>query len=296
LNWLLWKEGSSAHLSRNPSTHGNLEWSGADALNPIAELDQNGNIKATFIHSTRAHVPDAMVMTDGTVYRFITDHLGSVRLVVNAGTGEVAERMDYDAFGRVLQDTNPGFQPFGFAGGLYDDDTGLVRFGARDYDAHAGRWTAKDPVLFNGSDENLYAYSFSDPINFIDVYGTDALDVANWLDNVRNGRWPGLFPGQGPGWHHNRNIHQEGLCSPRNPTMDACSPDFEQFAPFAPFHGFETDVRGRGDLAGVQCIYDSAGNLVTDPLLEGSFDYFPPSESYWEHTRWDVWPWFLHGN
>ena len=41
--------------------------------------------------------------------------------------------MDYDAFGRVLADTAPGFQPFGFAGGLYDHDTGLVRFGARDY-------------------------------------------------------------------------------------------------------------------------------------------------------------------
>jgi RHS repeat-associated protein len=45
----------------------------------------------------------------------------------------------------VTADSNPGFQPFGFAGGLYDPDTGLVRFGARDYDAAAGRWTANDP-------------------------------------------------------------------------------------------------------------------------------------------------------
>ncbi|MGB8329016.1 MAG: RHS repeat-associated core domain-containing protein [Polyangiales bacterium] len=151
---------------------GNLEkgWLYADALNPIAELDQNGNIKATFIYGTRAHVPDAMVMTEGTVYRFITDHLGSVRLVVNAETGAVVQRMDYDAFGRVLQDTNPGFQPFGFAGGLYDDDTGLVRFGARDYDAYSGRWTAKDPVLFGGGIQ-LYGYVNNDPINTIDPSG-----------------------------------------------------------------------------------------------------------------------------
>jgi RHS repeat-associated protein len=80
--------------------------------------------------------------------------------------------MDYDAFGRVLNDTNPGFQPFGFAGGLYDDDTGLVRFGARDYDAYAGRWTAKDPIGFAGGDTNLYAYAFSDPANQIDPEGT----------------------------------------------------------------------------------------------------------------------------
>jgi RHS repeat-associated protein len=112
-----------------------------------------------------------MVMTDGTVYRLITDHLGSVRLVVNAETGAVVQRMDYDAFGRVLQDSSPGFQPFGFAGGLYDDDTELVRFGARDYDAYNGRWTAKDPILFRGGSPNLYAYAHGDPINRIDPSG-----------------------------------------------------------------------------------------------------------------------------
>jgi len=111
-----------------------------------------------------------MVMADDTVYRFITDHLGSVRLVVNAETGEVVQRMDYDAFGRVLYELNPGFQPFGFAGGLYDDDTGLVRFGARDYDAYSGRWTAKDPVRFEGG-VNLYEYVGNDPVNFLDPTG-----------------------------------------------------------------------------------------------------------------------------
>ena len=81
------------------------------------------------------------------------------------------QRMDYDAFGRVLQDTAPGFQPFGFAGGLYDDDTGLVRFGARDYDAHSGRWTAKDPVLFGGGDTNLYRYVRNNPVGLHDPLG-----------------------------------------------------------------------------------------------------------------------------
>jgi RHS repeat-associated protein len=135
---------------------------------PIAELDGAGNLRATFLYGTRPHVPDAMVMANGTVYRFITDHVGSVRLVVNTATGEVAERLDYDGFGRVLQDTNPGLQPFGFAGGLYDDDTGLVRFGARDYDAYAGRWTAKDPILFEGNQANLCAYVANDTLNKLD--------------------------------------------------------------------------------------------------------------------------------
>lgn len=39
---------------------------------------------------------------------------------------------------------------FGFAGGLYDRVTGLVRFGARDYDPSVGRWTTKDAIPFEG--------------------------------------------------------------------------------------------------------------------------------------------------
>jgi RHS repeat-associated protein len=109
----------------------------------------------------------------GSTYRIIGDHLGSVRLVVDATTGTIVQEMTYDEFGRVLQDTNPGFQPFGFAGGLYDPDTGLVRFGARDYDAETGRWTSKDPIRFAGGDENLYAYVGNDPVNWIDPTGMD---------------------------------------------------------------------------------------------------------------------------
>jgi RHS repeat-associated protein len=54
-------------------------------------------------------------------------------------------------------------------GGLYDPDTGLVRFGARDYDPNIGRWVSKDPILFKGHQANLYVYAGNDPINRADV-------------------------------------------------------------------------------------------------------------------------------
>ena len=55
--------------------------------------------------------------------------MGSVRLVVNAVSGDVAQELDYDEFGVVTTDTNPGFQPFGFAGDLdysYDQRGRLI--------------------------------------------------------------------------------------------------------------------------------------------------------------------------
>jgi RHS repeat-associated protein len=78
--------------------------------------------------------------------------------------------MDYDEFGNVMLDTSPGFQPFGFLGGIYDRDTGLVRLGARDYDPATGRFTAKDPSGFGGG-ENFYLYGEGDPVNMADVTG-----------------------------------------------------------------------------------------------------------------------------
>jgi RHS repeat-associated protein/uncharacterized repeat protein (TIGR01451 family) len=139
-------------------------------LRIVAELDGTGAVVSRFIYASQAHVPDFLVK-GGTTYRLLTDHLGSVRLVVDASTGAVVQALEYGPFGEVLADSNPGFQPFGFAGGLYDRHTGLTRFGARDYDAETGRWMNKDPIYFSGGDTNLYAYVENDPVNAIDPSG-----------------------------------------------------------------------------------------------------------------------------
>ena len=143
-----------------------------------------GNVVTRFVYASRGNVPDYMVW-GGNTYRIITDHLGSPRLVINVATGAVAQRMDYDEFGNVVLDSNPGFQPFGFAGGLYDRDTRLVRFGARDYDAETGRWTAMDPILFAAGDTNLYGYVMNDPINVRDSSGLNSEYIGNIADTVK---------------------------------------------------------------------------------------------------------------
>ncbi|MGH7164138.1 MAG: kelch repeat-containing protein [Nitrospiraceae bacterium] len=145
-------------------------WLYQNQLNPVAELDGTGAVVSRFVYGTKANVPDYVVKA-GVTYRIVSDHLGSARLIVNTADGSIAQRMDYDEFGNVIVDTNPGFQSFGFAGGLYDQLSGLVRFGARDYDALTGRWTAKDPIEFRGRTPNLYGYVLNDPINRLDSPG-----------------------------------------------------------------------------------------------------------------------------
>ena len=84
--------------------------------------------------------------------------------------------------GSIISDTNPAIHiPFGFADGLHDRDTGLIRFGARDYDPTLGRWTAKDPIDFAGGDANLYGYVQNDPVNFIDLFG---LEWGDWHEVI----------------------------------------------------------------------------------------------------------------
>ena len=148
-------------------------------LRIAAELTPSGSVLSRFVYGTQVNVPEYMER-GGLRYRLITDYLGSVRLVVDATTGAVQQHVDYDEYGRVTANTNPGFQPFGYAGGLLDDITGLVRFGARDYDVRTGRFAVQDPIGLKGG-TNKYAYADGDPINFSDPRGLWPQWIHTWL-------------------------------------------------------------------------------------------------------------------
>jgi len=165
-------------------------------LRPVAELDGSGNIVSRFVYDTKINVPEYLIK-GGVTYRIITDHLGSPRFIIDTSTGTVAQELDYDEFGNIIFDTNPGFQPFGFAGGLYDQYTKLTRFGARDYDAETGRWTAKDPIRFDGGDTNLFNYTANNPVNRKDPSG---LSPGIWQWPINGNLWPGY-------------TDQDGVCS-----------------------------------------------------------------------------------
>ncbi len=70
----------------------------------------------------------------------------------------------------------------------------MSAIGARHYDPVTGRWMSKDPILFGGGDTNLYGYvgsvgkpgvidtnlyqyTLSDPVNFVDINGKSPVSL-----------------------------------------------------------------------------------------------------------------------
>jgi RHS repeat-associated protein len=136
----------------------------------LAVYDGSDTLKYRFEYADKK-IPLRMIDNNGAVYYYIADHLGSLRQVVDED-GNIVRSIEYDSFGNILVATGTKSDiPFGFAGGLYDADTGLIHFGFRDYAPDIGCWTARDPILFTGKSSNLYAYVHNDPVNFTDRLG-----------------------------------------------------------------------------------------------------------------------------
>ncbi|WP_411748432.1 RHS repeat domain-containing protein [Reinekea sp.] len=146
----------------------------------LATYDANDNLLQRYEYSL-GQTPTAFTQGTNRFY-IITDQIGTPRVITDA-TGTVVKQIEYDAYGNVINDTNPAMDiPFGFAGGLKDNHTGLIRFGYRDFDPEIGRWTARDPIGFAGGDTNLYGYVGGSPIQFVDSTG-----MARYHYNKNNG-------------------------------------------------------------------------------------------------------------
>ena len=253
--------------------NGTLEkaWLYKDGLNPVVELDGTGTVVSRFVYATRSNVPD-FIIKGGVTYRIVSDHLGSPRLVIDSATGVVIQSMGFDEFGNVIADTNPGFQPFGYGGGLYDADTKLVRFGARDYDAETGRWTSKDPIQFGGGDTNFYGYTVNDPINRVDFIGLDSYIVSRPLG----------IPGAGRIASHNFIVTNANYPGDPNATIHSFgeldSGNAGGVGPFTSPSGFSNTTSGADNtfwknLSGG----NSCDNITKIPAPDAVVDYYANS-------------------
>jgi len=143
------------------------------------------------------------------VQHFVRDHLGSVRSVVDASTGNVLETSDYLPLGKrwsltggdsaqtVTDPTNrwrfsgKEDQTFLSTGIAYND------FGARLHDPRTGRWLAVDPMAQKYYGMTVYGYCGGDPVTRVDTDGriwetvwdiaNVVMDAESLVSNVKSG-------------------------------------------------------------------------------------------------------------
>jgi RHS repeat-associated protein len=112
-----------------------------------------------------------LALTDGTtVYYYGLDGHGSVATLTDS-SGAVVNTYRYDPYGNSLGKTETATlpNPWQYAGGYYDVESGLYLLGARYYAPTLGRFLQQDP-LGSGNDSQ-YAYAGSDPCNNSDPTG-----------------------------------------------------------------------------------------------------------------------------
>jgi RHS repeat-associated protein len=171
----LWDENDSQWQPENFSKFifdGEKEIGKINEQNEVMELRVLGLSKGAEIGAAIA------IELQGELYAPIHDHQGSVRCLIDAKTGKVAEFYRYQAFGEEeiydgnclpIKESKIG-NPWHYFSKRVDKYSKLIFFGLRYYDSEIGRWTTPDPLFF-GDTPNVYAFLKNDPLNHYDVHG-----------------------------------------------------------------------------------------------------------------------------
>jgi len=107
-------------------------------------------------------------------FYFLKDHLGSVKVIVNASGARVAHN-DYYPFGMLMpgrmQEASSVDGRYKFTGKERDTETNYDYFGARYYDARIGRWLQVDPLGEKYPKLSPYVYCENKPLILKDING-----------------------------------------------------------------------------------------------------------------------------
>ena len=88
---------------------------------------------------------------------------------IRNANGAVTDSYNYDPFGKVTH-SGSSENPFRFSSEFHDDETGLVYYNYRYYDAKLGRWLSRDHIG-EGGGENLYFIVNNNTISVVDKLG-----------------------------------------------------------------------------------------------------------------------------
>ncbi|ELS31458.1 RHS repeat-associated core domain protein [Pseudanabaena biceps PCC 7429] len=133
-------------------------------------FDENGNVNHRYLFGNGVDQIEADE-NDGNTRWALTDHLGSVRDIVD-DSGTVLNHVVYDAFGGVTSQTDESVVfRYGYTARELDAESGLQYNRARYLDSFTGKFISEDPISFKGGDSNLYRYVFNSPVDLTDPIG-----------------------------------------------------------------------------------------------------------------------------
>jgi RHS repeat-associated protein len=130
----------------------------------------------------------------GAVHYYLSDHLGSTTMVVNAA-GVIENESAYYPWGGELKiSAADSGNHYKFTGKERDSETGLDYFGARYYSNALGRFTSPDPYRKSARSLepqtwNRYAYVHGNPLAFADYEGLKDYYVFRPATNTTSESW-----------------------------------------------------------------------------------------------------------
>jgi RHS repeat-associated protein len=143
------------------------------------ELESQTNSDVTIYVWGLRYIDDLVLREKGKERLYsIADSNWNVVAIIDS-TGNVKERYTYDAFGkRNVFDANFAAKTEtsfdwnrAFTGQVLDVETGLMLYRNRFYNTGLGRFVSRDPIGYEGEDNNLYRYVANQSPNYTDVYG-----------------------------------------------------------------------------------------------------------------------------
>jgi RHS repeat-associated protein len=196
-------------------------------------------------------------LKDVTFYH--QDALGSV-VMLTGHNGQVVERYEYDVYGIAYNGkfdhglAGMGGNSYGFTGKRYEPEMGIYSFAFRDYNPQNMRWMTEDPIK---DGINWYEYCGSDPVNWVDPLGLDAI-VLNDSDAVK-------LPG-GP-YGHNAVLIGDDDSGFVYYSKDGTKAAEKEINPYDP-----DDERTRTERGNFRKKYESLEEFEKDPKVSGRYD------------------------
>jgi len=149
-----------------------------DGANILFEYDGANALLARYTHAPGVDQPLAMerdgdsdeLFAANERFYYLQDGGNSVTDLTDQ-FGAVVRAYVYDSFGGIAQEMGVLVNPYTYTGREFDGESGLYFYRARYYHPESGRFLSEDPIGFQGSGVNFYAYVGNNPINFTDPSG-----------------------------------------------------------------------------------------------------------------------------